>query len=94
MTTLEKLFAHLGWEDDDWNAAYSDRRKVKVAEIAEYITDLLVPPNHGPMNLYADLVAEEIMACAESMSRIDGDEISGEIAATDSVTGNPVPLTI
>ena len=70
------------------NGEYDRRRAQKVQEVTDYIRDFLKDPK------IADAVAESIMATAEEMGRINGDEINGEVASRYTASGNPLPFTI
>lgn len=87
MSTLETLYLSNPSDDAAWRE-YNQRRASKVAEIAEYVARAALS-DVNPM-----MVAEDIMQAAEEQGRVHGDDVSGEIAARFTKSGNPVPLTI
>lgn len=87
VTTFESLYRALG-DDEAVTAEYDRRRAAKVTEIAAYIATYL----RDGVDVAA--TAEWIMANAEEMGRFDGDYINGEVPASLTRDGNPLPLTI
>lgn len=81
--TLEAL-----WRDRPDSIDYDAARAEKVAKIRDYIA------GHLRDGIDADTFARLIMVTAEESGRIDGDEISGEIPASYTRTGNPNSFTI
>lgn len=81
--TLEALFAYEG-EDGKVHPRYDSRRAAAVQDIAEHIEGKILE------DLDPHFLAEAVMAKAEEMGRIDGNEVSGEIHSRYTKNGNPI----
>lgn len=84
--TLQEM--HSGDENGPVDS-YWPARAHKVAAIAEYITDQI-----KGREFTAEWLAERLMCTAEEMGRIDGDDVSGEVASRYTTTGNPLTFII
>ncbi len=87
MTTLQALYESLGALTDAEEREYSRRRAAKIAEIAAYIAEYLDP------RVSVIGLAETLMASAEDMGRIQGDDVHGEVASRYTRNGNPLTFT-
>ncbi|MFA7334861.1 MAG: hypothetical protein WC130_11305 [Kiritimatiellia bacterium] len=88
--TLESLWRRVG--GDDWTAAdesaWREASNAAIARIESYIAGHLKP------GVDAAKYAAELFATAEENGNFRGDDVTGEIAARYSKTGNPVPFTV
>ncbi len=93
MTTLQALYESLGALTDAEEREYSRRRAGKIAEIAAYIAEYLDPRDMAqPLSVIG--LAEALMASAEDMNRIQGDDVHGEVASRYTRNGNPLTFTV
>ncbi|MGO1079711.1 hypothetical protein [Inquilinus sp. CA228] len=83
--TLQDLYFALT-DNDGVSPEYDARRAAKITEIADHIRDHLHRPE------LAEGLAERVMASAEEMGRIYGDEVGGEIRGHLTTTGNPLVI--